>query len=805
MIKLASLMTDQVRVFCGFLLALFALQLNADVHSVPVPETDAAMVRNIKAMAKMPSITDLAWRQPTAIVAGGDGVLAEVEQKSFPSDASLAAVRKYSDSHGGKGLLVWYNGQLVDEHFAENISQKTLFSGFSMHKSVIALAVLAAIEDRIIGSLDDAIGGYLTAWKDDPRGKITLRQLLQQTSGLAHYAYGSGNPKAAALVLSSAISKTALQYPLMDPPGTLFNYNNVNAQLAGMVLEQALQQSGRTYAAYLAARFWRPLGNNEARLWLEGEGGSPRFFMGLHAGLADWLRIGVMLADSGQKVLSEKSLSAFSSPSDLNKRYGLNVWLGGSWQPERRYGPTSPMVIPHAEPYLAPDVLFFDGFGGQRVYVVPSAGLVVARFGDVNMTYDDSIIVNTLLRGRIDGDANSNREDYAKEASNAVYIHRFEQLLRDAKEGTGLSGYDPLAQLRGADEIIKLPRQKATWLNAEARDWLSELGVESNSKALMIWHKGQVVFEDYFKETDPTTLVVSRSLSKPLSVIAMGRAIEEGFIKDLDEPASLYLKEWRGTDKAGITLRHLLQMRSGLAPQAFAPVPSDVMNRAYLHPYHIEVILYEYPLVTQPGTRYDYSNANSEIIAPIIERATGRRYEEWLTEAVLTPLGAAGGDIWVNRIGGTAHSGCCARLPAETYLRLALLTLQDGVWQGQRLLPEGYVQDIITPTVSNPHAGMGIYVAGPYVESRGAANPQLNVGKTNHGEVYLDRDLYLFDGNANQVIYIIPRHDLLILRVGVAPPKDKPWDNSLLPNRILRELSEATGVKLEPQPERQTE
>jgi CubicO group peptidase (beta-lactamase class C family) len=802
MIKVTILIRDYARVFFGLLLALLALHTYADVYSVPMPATDTAMARNIEAMAKIPSITDLAWRQPTAIVAGGSGVLPEVKHKVFPSGAALAAVREYSDTHGGKGLLIWYDGQLVDEHFSKNISQKTLFSGFSMHKSLIALTVLAAIEDGIVGSLDDPIGGYLSAWKDDPRGKITLRQLLQQTSGLAHYAYGSGNPKAAALMLSSAINKTALQYPLVDPPGTLFNYNNVNAQLAGMVLEHALERSGRTYAEYLTERFWGPLGNNEAKLWLEREGGSPRFFMGMHAGLADWLRIGVMLAGSDKKVLSEQSLSAFSSPSDLNKRYGLNVWLGGNWQPERHYGPTTPMAIVHAEPYLAPDVLFFDGFGGQRLYVVPSAGLVVARFGEVNMTYDDSIIVNILLRALIDGDSNSNRQDYAKDASNAVYIQRFEQLLRDAKDGKGLSGYDPLAELRGADEIIKLPREKATWLNTEARDWLSELGASSNSKALMILHKGRVVFEDYFKQTDPTTLVVSRSLSKPLSVIAMGRAIKEGFIKDLDEPASLYLKEWRGTDKAGITLRHLLQMRSGLAPQAFAPVPNDVMNRAYLHPYHIEVILHEYPLVTQPGTRYDYSNANSEIIAPIIERATGRRYEEWLTEAVLAPLGAAGGDIWVNRIGGTAHSGCCARLPAETYLRLALLNLQDGVWQGERLLPEGYVEAIITPTVSNPHAGMGTYVAGPYVESRGAANPEFNYGKTKHGEVYLDRDLYLFDGNANQVIYIIPRHDLLILRVGVAPPKDKPWDNSLLPNRILRELSEATGVKLEPQSER---
>lgn len=800
MIKMMFLKTIYTRIFAGTLLALFTLHSYAAEETVPTPATDPVMARNVKAIATMPSITELAWRQPTATVGGIGAALPDVKRNAFPSTASVTAVQNYSDAHGGRGLLVWYDGQLVVQHFAENITDTTLFSGFSMHKSVIALALLAAIEDHIIGNLDEPIGNYLSAWKDDSRGKITLRQLLQQTSGLAHYPYGSGDPKGDALVLSSAINNTALQFPLVDSPGTRFNYNNVNAQLAGMVLEQALQRSGRTYAEYLTERIWSPLGNNEARLWLEDEDGSPRFFMGLHAGLADWLRIGVMLADGGQQVLSKESLSAFSSPGDLNKSYGLNVWLGGNWQPERHYGPTTQMTIEHAEPYLAADVVFFDGFGGQRVYVVPSVGLVVARFGEVDMTYDDSIIVNTLLRDLIDANAQSSRQAYVKKIPEGAYNERFEQLLRSAREGSGLPGYDPLIPLPGADEIQKLPRKKAAWLNGEALGWLNKLGAQSNSQALIVWHEGHMVYEEYFNEADPTTRVVSRSLSKPISVIAVGRAIQRGFIENLDVPVSRYLTEWRGTDKKDITLRYLLQMRSGLAPQGYSPTPDDVMNRAYLHPYHAEVIIQEYPLVTEPGTRYDYSNANAELIAPIIERATGRRYEEWLTEAVLEPLGAAGGDIWVNRIGGTAHSGCCARLPAETYLRLALLQLQDGVWQGERLLPEGFVQQVITPTATNPHSGMGVYVAGPYVDGRGAANPEFNYGKTKHGKPYLDKDLYLFDGNANQVIYIIPRHDLVVLRVGVAPPKDQPWDNSLLPNRMLRELSEATGVPLRPQP-----
>ena len=65
-------------------------------------------------------------------------------------------------------------------------------------------------------------------------------------------------------------------------------------------------------------------------------------------------------------------------------------------------------------------------------------------------------------------------------------------------------------------------------------------------------------------------------------------------------------------------------MRSGLLKQSFSKDPKDILNRTYLHPYHAEIIINEYPLTHEPGTRYDYSNANAELIAPLIERATGK-------------------------------------------------------------------------------------------------------------------------------------------------------------------------------------
>ncbi|MFD2137213.1 serine hydrolase domain-containing protein [Novosphingobium resinovorum] len=187
------------------------------------------------------------------------------------------------------------------------------------------------------------------------------------------------------------------------------------------------------------------------------------------------------------------------------------------------------------------------------------------------------------------------------------------------------------------------------------------------------------------------------------------------------------------------------------------------------------------------GNRYEYSNANGELVAPLIERATGIPFEQWIAREVLAPIGARGGRIWMNRPDGTPHSGCCALLPAESYLRLGILLVRDGVWEGRRLLPEGFVKAMVTPTEQNPHAGLGGYIGSPYVEWRGT-NPQVPFGRSYHSAPYAAADLFLFDGNGNQVVYIVPSHQLVILRTGERPPAKPVWDNAMLPNIVLEAI-----------------
>ena len=378
----------------------------------------------------------------------------------------------------------------------------------------------------------------------------------------------------------------------------------------------------------------------------------------------------------------------------------------------------------------------------------------------------------------------------------AVYQARFAQLFASFRAGLGLETYDPLEAVPGARDYQPLRAASGASIDPPALQRAREYAAANRSSAFLVWRDGVLEESSYFGDTKAESLLTSRSLAKPMTAIAVGRAMALGKIRSLDQPVADFIPEWRTDERRRLILvRHLLDMRSGFLPQSMSPDPAHILNRAYLHPRHDDIIIREYPVVDAPGSRYEYNNASSEMVAVLIERATGRRYAEFISSEILQPIGAPGGNVWVNRPGGVAHSGCCLMLPAEAWLRLGVLLAADGVWESRRLLPAGYVTEMRRPTRENPYYGLGVYVAGEYTPRRGFAHPEREADsrKVLHSEPYLAPDLFLFDGNANQVVYIIPSERLVILRMGDNPPRGegKEWDNTVLPNTVLRGILRA--------------
>ncbi len=347
-----------------------------------------------QAAVKQPKTFELESYTPIEVAAGAPGTKPLAVAKSSDaviSKAALAKAQAYSDSFDGHALLVWQGGKLRYEHYGEGFGEDTRFETFSMHKSILGLAYGAAIRDGVIHSLNDKAGDYLDEWKNDPRGAITIRQLLTMETGL-----GLGHADNQAAI--------ALAQPQDVPPGSRFEYNNANPEIAGVILDRALKKAGKgDYAAYLSKVLLKPLGTGDAHLWLDHEGGEPRFYAFCQMRARDWLRVGIMIDHKGEfdgtRVLPAAWIKTQTSPSILNPNYGILTWIGSPWNAIRPYGPRTPLKVIHSAPYLASDLVFFDGFGGQRVYIIPSLDLVIVRIGEPSFTFDDAILPNTIIAG----------------------------------------------------------------------------------------------------------------------------------------------------------------------------------------------------------------------------------------------------------------------------------------------------------------------------------------------------------------------------------------------------------------------
>lgn len=368
-----------------------------------------------------------------------------------------------------------------------------------------------------------------------------------------------------------------------------------------------------------------------------------------------------------------------------------------------------------------------------------------------------------------------------------VYRERLATFLRDA----GNFPYSPMESMPGTKSYRPLPPVDSAHhaIAADALDAARTYAAANRSSALIVWHAGRIETAWYGPGIGPDTPLVSKSLSKPLTAIAVGRAIQLGKLKSLDVTLAELMPELTDNPRGAIRVRYLLDMRSGMLDQGFSPDPEHPLNRGFLDPHHDQRILSGYPMIAAPGTRYSYANAPSDLIARVIEKATGRRYAEFVGNEVLARIGARAGTIWVNRPGGVAHSGCCTYMPAENYLRLAVLLAQDGRWGGKPLLPKGYVAEMRRGTAQNPNFGLGLWIGEPYRQRRGFGAPGTLGPQILQSEPFLDPDLYMFDGNASQTVHISPRNNLIVLRMGATPPVAPEWDNAILPNTLIRGLA----------------
>ena len=357
---------------------------------------DPAVLRNLLLGQRPTEPVAVHKSQPQEAVRGAVGQPLPRAAPLTLAPEGLAAAEAYAAATDSVALLIWHRGALAYEKYWPGFGPQTRTNPNSMHKTVLALLVGAAISDGYIDSVDAPASRWLTEWQGDRRRIITVRQLLQMSSGLEIPVFGSW--QSTRILLGSDLATGVLALPAAEAAGGRFQYSNASSQLLLLLLQRA---TGQRYSTYLSKRLWQPLGAADAALWMDRPGGLPRGFCCIFATARDWLRVGRLILERGRvgerQVVPAEWIDAMLTPSPRNANFGLHVWLGSPPLKERPYNDYAVKAF-HSAPFAAADMVYIDGFGGQRVYIVPSLELVVVRTGKSQLDWDDAQLPNAIIR-----------------------------------------------------------------------------------------------------------------------------------------------------------------------------------------------------------------------------------------------------------------------------------------------------------------------------------------------------------------------------------------------------------------------
>ena len=284
--------------------------------------------------------------------------------------------------------------------------------------------------------------------------------------------------------------------------------------------------------------------------------------------------------------------------------------------------------------------------------------------------------------------------------------------------------------------------QHTKYNSAQPTELLQTTNERLGTVAFLIIKNDSVFYEDYAQDYGPSSQTNSFSMAKSITSAMLGKAIQDGFIKSLDQPVGDFFEVFKD---AKTTVGDLSSMASGLDWEESYKSPFSITARAYYDDDLAETILNQ-KVTEEPGQYFKYLSGNTQLLGMVIQKATGTPLAQYLSENFWKPMGMEQPALWQvdddkNKL---AKTYCCIASNARDFARFGKLYKQGGLWNDEQLLPADFVTQSIHPRFpEDQEYGYGFWLS-------------------NHR----GKDIFAMRGILGQYVITIPEDDLIIVRLG---------------------------------------
>ncbi|MBC8265746.1 MAG: serine hydrolase [Flavobacteriales bacterium] len=305
-----------------------------------------------------------------------------------------------------------------------------------------------------------------------------------------------------------------------------------------------------------------------------------------------------------------------------------------------------------------------------------------------------------------------------------------------------------------ADKIDTANHQKWAIANdynkAKLPEFIKPINKELGTVAYLVIKNDSIIFEQYWNGYSADSASNSFSMAKSWISTLVGVAIKEGKIESVDQKVCNFLPEFCEGDNSKITIKHLLTMSSGLDWDEDYHDPLGQTAEAYFAP-NLKDQMLGLKAIETPGKIFKYHSSCTQLLAFIVEAATGKSVSEYASNKLWKPMGAKHPALWnTDKKGGDEKAFCCINSNARDFARLGKLYMHKGNWGGNQILDSLYVKDATS--------------VADLVDENGNINT--NYGYQFWMTNYKNMHIYYARGLWGQYVICIPEKDMIVVRLG---------------------------------------